>query len=92
MLVDSSTFDKMYPSRILQKVGTYSYAVPAPEHLIALKLHALHNEKRKKKEIDYTDIQQLIRSCDLSLDDPKLKEIIHRYAPPDIKARLEAEF
>ena len=92
MLVNSATFKKLYPTRILQKVGAYSYSVPAPEHLIALKLHALQNEARKKKEIDYTDIQQLIRGCGLSLSDPKLKEVIQRYAPSDIKARLEEEF
>lgn len=92
MLVDTSTFEKLHENCITKSVGTFQYSVPCSQHLIALKLHALQNEARRKRNVDLNDIRQLISDCELSLKDPLLSEIIERYAPPEIREQLEKEF
>ena len=80
MLVDESTFEKLWAeARVLDFAGV-SLRAPKPLHLIALKLHALKNPTRAARGKDLPDIIQLMRIAELDLANPELEVILKRYA------------
>lgn len=80
MLVDESTFEKLWAeARVLDFAGVPLRA-PKPLHMIALKLHALKNPTRAARGKDLPDIIQLIRIAELDLANPELQVILRRYA------------
>jgi hypothetical protein len=80
MLVDESTFEKLWvEARVLNFAGV-SFRAPKSLHLIALKLHALKNPARAARGKDLPDIIQLMRIAEVDLADPELEGILKRYA------------
>ena len=93
MLVSRETFQKLQEGCRELEFGPTRLPVPQPLHLIALKLHAMKNDERRRLGKDLPDILQMIHLCGI---DPKSKgftDIVERYANSQtrnlIKAALE---
>jgi hypothetical protein len=59
--VDANTADELFKeSRTTTRLGNVDFRVPKPEHLVALKVHAIKNDPRRTIQ-DLADIQFLLR-------------------------------
>ena len=85
MRVDAATFAKMEAARKGWDFGNKRFAVPALEHLIALKLHAMKNNPERAGK-DGWDIAALLAANPGAIPREKLRELCDRFGPPDVHA------
>lgn len=92
MLVDANTWEKLSAkARTMPLDLGVSAHVPHPTHLIALKLAAVSSPYRRRGNVDWSDIVNLIQEQKLSLDDPEFRAIILRYGSEEILKRLQKD-
>jgi len=89
MLVSRETFGKLRHEQRELPFGPTRLPVPQPLHLIALKLHAMRNDERRRLGKDLTDVVQLIRRCGIDPAAPAFQQIVDRYANAPTKALLK---
>ena len=88
MLVNRSTFSKLKNSaQVISCLGVDAF-LPSPEHLVALKLHALQHRPEDKQPKDMEDILNLIRNAKLEIDSPSMKEIFERHGTKDTERKV----
>jgi hypothetical protein len=89
MLVDRSTWDKLYPAanRVALDEGE-TVRVPDPLHLIAMKLNAARNPHRRVGASDIGDVIALVKACGLDLNDPGFVAVLERYGSPESVAAI----
>ncbi|MCB1061491.1 MAG: hypothetical protein KDN20_01060 [Verrucomicrobiae bacterium] len=88
MVVSATTFAKLRKGSELRIMDKNEVRIPSAMHLVALKLHATRQEKRSRKDQDWSDIIGLIRSCDLDLGDETFHAIIKRYGGPEAETEI----
>lgn len=84
MLVNDSTFDKMFSSAVTKEMNDVTIKVPAPLHLIALKLHALRHGKLERRAKDLDDTIQLILLNRLDVQGTAFREACERFGTPEL--------
>jgi hypothetical protein len=62
--------------------------LPQPEHLVALKLHAIQSPCRDKPEVDWEDIRQIVQICAFDQDDDLFRSLILQYGGEDAFERI----
>ena len=62
--------------------------LPRPEHLVALKLHAIRSPTRGKPEIDWEDIRQIVQICALDPEEESFRALILRYGGVDALEKI----
>ena len=93
MLVNDETFRKIQAESLRRKVGVdLTLAIPSALHLIAMKLHALHNPQRVERGTDLQDVRHLIKAARLDVFSPAFRAILDRYATDEIRRHIESEF
>lgn len=91
MILELDTFLKLKSQSQLKNLADEEISVPDPIHLIAMKLHALKSEHRLQEGKDFQDIIGLIRQCQISSQDPRLRDILNRYASLELAQRILRE-
>ena len=90
MLVNRETFQKLQEGRRELEFGPTRLAVPQPLHLIALKLHAMKNDERRRLGKDLPDILQMIQLCGIDPKSEVFTEVVERYANVQTRNLLKA--
>jgi hypothetical protein len=89
MLVNEQTFEKLWAASGDFQRGSALLRVPAPLHLIALKLHAIKsNPERLRKDLN--DILELVGRNQHQVDAGSLREACDKYGPPGIFDQIQA--
>ncbi len=88
MVVDETTYTKLRGSSVRKTLGSMEFSVPAPLHLVALKLHALREEQRVRRGKDYQDVLEIIRLTGINTKGQEFQQILDRYATESIRNRL----
>jgi hypothetical protein len=88
MLVNASTFAKILAGGKRVSCFGIDIVVPSPEHLIALKLHALAHGPEDRYEKDFSDIVGIARLTRLDPHSAVLKEIFDRYGNEEIYSKF----
>lgn len=88
MLVDSSTFSKLFAAPHSGVLENQPVSVPALPHLIALKLHALRHGHPERQFRDLGDVVQLVRANQVNLASPEYQEILQKYADDTTRRKL----
>ncbi len=88
MLVSRETFRKLAIDARELAFGATRLLVPRPLHLVALKLHAMKNDERRRLGKDLSDILQIIRLCGIDPADAEFLETVERYANPQTRTLL----
>lgn len=89
MLVNQSTFDNLAErARMVDCCGVKA-RVPAPEHIIALKLHALVHGPSSRMEKDFPDIVRLGRMCGMDSHSAEIRDIFKRYGTDELYERFQ---
>lgn len=79
MFVDARTWELLARAHQYHEILGHKVALPRPEHLVALKLHATRSAARSKPETDWEDIRQLIRLQKLDWREPEFQALILRF-------------
>jgi predicted nucleotidyltransferase len=82
MLVDDSTFLKIFTQAEVRKVANLDVRVASANTLLAMKLHATHYRKSEKLRTDWMDVIALMEVCGYTVDSIEFKKLYSRYAAP----------
>jgi hypothetical protein len=92
MIVDDRTFRRIEDTSAEKRFDGEHIRIPDVLRLIALKLHATRDSKRRASETDWQDIAGLLLTSNQNLEDPELRAIISDYGGPtallEIRRRL----
>ncbi|HEX3988274.1 MAG TPA: hypothetical protein VHZ30_02510, partial [Verrucomicrobiae bacterium] len=90
MFVRPETFKPMLDaSRTVEFYGTTS-RIPALEHLIALKLHAIKNTRTHRFLKDFLDVENLIRVNHLDVKSENIRRLFEKYATLQVYEKMSA--
>jgi hypothetical protein len=89
MFVEEATWQKLSEGAKEMDLAGERVLVPRPEYLVALKLHAAASPTRSKPEVDWEDIRQIIRLCDLKPEEEPFRSLILRYGGEDALRRIQ---
>jgi hypothetical protein len=89
LLVDASTFEKLFAESKILRRGQHDFRVPSLRHLIALKLHAIRNDPRREAR-DFADIAELLRANPGKISRQELQQIAQQFAPAEFETKLIA--
>jgi hypothetical protein len=87
MTVDESTFAKIWAASEPGEITGISVRLPAPIHLIALKLHAMKNNPFRDLQ-DMQDIIEILRAHPDRVGDADLEQTCQRYGPRGCYERI----
>lgn len=87
LLVNESTFGKMWPERIACEFHGHALQIPRLDHLFAMKLHAIRNQPDRVSK-DLLDICELIKVNPGVVSRERLTELCHQFGPPEKAAAL----
>lgn len=83
MLVSHQTFAQMWEQSRSWRLAQHELRIPAPKHLLALKLHALKQDpKRRSKDID--DMIGVIRHEAMDVTGDEFKQLCEKYGSKEI--------
>ena len=89
MFVSQETFSKMSKDAVETTIHETKVRIPSPEHLIALKLHALRYGPPRRGGIDLTDIIEIVVANKMNVTSDTFKEICERFGTVEIYARIK---
>jgi Nucleotidyl transferase AbiEii toxin, Type IV TA system len=93
MLVTEETYRKIQSESLRRDLGNdLTLAIPSVLHLIAMKLHALHNAQRVERGADLQDVRHLIKTARIDISSPAFTAILDRYATDEIRRLIQSEF
>lgn len=87
LLLSADTFGKMWALRQTERLATIEMHVAAPQHVIAMKLHAVKQNPARTMS-DVLDILELIKLQRARFSRDELAEICDRYGTPDLREKL----
>lgn len=90
MFVEDATWEKLRNDAVTKAAGNTKLLVPSAKHLVALKLFAATNPKRRDADRDWIDIHQLVRICRLDPADAVFAELVRRYGGENALERIRA--
>jgi hypothetical protein len=88
MLVNAETFRKLRAAAQTKKLLSIESLVPRPEHLIALKLHALKHGHPERFEKDFIDVVALTRNAGIDPRSPDYWQLFERYGTMELYERV----
>jgi hypothetical protein len=88
MLVQEKTFAPIYQASLPAEFFGVESRVPALEHLVALKLHALKNTRMHRFLKDFLDVENLIRINGLNIKSETLRELFRKYGTQDLYEKI----
>ena len=88
MLVQEKTFAPIFAASHDAEFFGVKTKVPALEHLIALKLHALKNTRMHRFLKDFLDVENLIQINRLDVKAPKIRELFDKYGTQDLYEKI----
>jgi hypothetical protein len=90
MLVNDQTFEKMRAdARTVNIIGIQSCIPrPEPEHLIALKLHALKHGHPERFEKDFGDVIALTRNAGCDVRSDGYRQLCSQFGTPELHERI----
>ncbi len=88
MYVDPKTWETIRLKAVQNELETFSILVPAPEHIVALKLHAAKSPTRSKPETDWEEIRQILEVHALDIEDENFKALVLKHGGEESLKRI----
>jgi hypothetical protein len=86
MFVNETTFQKMWAERVSTTIAGSAAYIPAPTHLVALKLHALKFGPERRAQKDLEDIVEIVIANQIS---DKLRDLCDRFGTAELYERIK---
>jgi len=88
MLVNDQTFEKLQvDARAVNIIGIQA-RIPRPEHLIALKLHALKHGHPERFEKDFGDVIALTRNAGCDVRSASYRQLCEQFGTSELHERI----
>ena len=87
LLVNAETFAKMWAMRSSVRLATFELSVAAPLHVIAMKLHAIKSDSRRKFR-DLVDVLEIIRLKHATFTREDLHTVCQRYGTVELEEEV----
>ncbi|OGJ86980.1 MAG: hypothetical protein A2268_07160 [Candidatus Raymondbacteria bacterium RifOxyA12_full_50_37] len=78
LITDADTFQKLVKNGRQVIIAGETFIIPSPDHLIAMKLHAIVNNPEREKK-DLLDVIQLIESNSIDPKSSEIKKLFKKY-------------
>ena len=88
MFVDRETLDKITRDGKQADIAGEKFIVPSLKHLIALKLHSIKHNPKKREYKDLLDIVELIRINKLDVKEAEFHSLCLRYGTQEIYHKI----
>lgn len=88
MLVNDSTFTKLLAGARSEQLLGIRTLIPRPEHLIALKLHALKHGHQERFEKDFGDVITLTRNSGLDPKSESFRQLFDQFGTHELYERV----
>lgn len=88
MFVDESTFEKICGEAASCRIGQWEFLIPALDHLIALKLHALKSNYKLRWTKDLPDIINLVRVNKINVRTDGFKDLCLKFGTADLYQKI----
>jgi hypothetical protein len=88
MLVNAGTFQKMRAGARPKNLLGIDTLVPSPEHLVALKLHALKHGHPERFEKDFIDVVNLTRAAALDPKSAAFRQLFEQFGTMELYERV----
>lgn len=88
MLVNEESFTHLTRGSRLMRLLGMEALIPSPEHLVALKLHALRHGGEDRFEKDFGDVVGITRNQKLAATSPEFRDMFLKYGTADLYERL----
>lgn len=82
--------DEVFQTLELTKIDSKPIATPGVVAMIALKLHAIQQPARDNVEKDWSDVLALVKTHQLSLDDPAFSATVFKHGGESALKRIQA--
>ena len=79
LMVNDPTFLKMEAASRQFLLWQQDWRIPAPVHMVAMKLHALKHGPKHRHLRDFLDVVEIIQAQRLDPDGPELREVFEKY-------------
>jgi predicted nucleotidyltransferase len=90
MLLNDSTFEKLFAASVTKSMGETKVRVPCVEHLVALKVHALKHARTRRFLKDFQDVTELVLRNRIDLASAEIHEIFQRYGTPELYEKVRS--
>jgi|SRR6266850_2150303 len=88
MLVKNPTFDSMHAAGLEVEMFGTRVRIPALDHLLALKLHALKHTHIGRFSKDFLDVEGLVRVNRIDMNSKKMKRLFEKYGTLDLHEKI----
>ncbi len=88
MLVNDSTFDKLFKTARQVTMLGIATKVPSAENLVRLKLHALKFGPEHRRSQDLADVVNLVRIAKIDVRTEGFRKLIEEHGTPEIYSRI----
>lgn len=88
MFVEAETFRGIQKESKAETFQDVQFLVPKPEHLIALKLHAIKQQPDLRELKDLNDIVELIRANQVDVLSESFKSMCLKYGTPELYQKI----
>ena len=92
MLVNDKTFDKLFSASKEIVISGRIYRVPAIEHLVSMKLHALKQGDAERRLKDLTDVIQLLKQSSIGVHSDEFRQLCQKYATLEVYEEIKSIF
>lgn len=84
MFVDVDTFETIKKAAKLEDYEESQFLVPKAEHLIALKLHAIKQQPKKRELKDLNDIMQLVKANNMDIQSQSFQNLCKQFGTAEL--------
>lgn len=91
MFLSEETFRKLASDGVNAVILGVEVRIPSPEHIIALKLHAIRYGPPRREAGDLVDILELIEANKIDIAGDRFRKLCNRYATPELYERIAKE-
>ena len=88
MLLNDSTFTKLFASSVEKSAGGVLVRFPCVEHLIALKVHALQHTHTRRFLKDFQDVVELVLRNKINLADSSIQDMFTKYGNNELYEKV----
>jgi hypothetical protein len=88
MLLNDSTFTKLFASSVEKPAGGALVRFPSVEHLIALKVHALQHTHTRRFMKDFQDVVELVLRNKINLADTSIQDMFTKYGNHELYEKV----
>lgn len=88
LLADRSTLDRIIAEGTSVTIAGESFALPSIRHLVAMKLHAIRDNRRSRELTDLPDIIIMLRKNNIDPQEESFRELCLKYGDQELYTKI----